>query len=312
MRPQLKRSVVAIGTTVAVVTLLWGATATRSVSGQIPGAGFPAYASPRTAAGHPDLSGFWQAITKANWNIEDHAPEAAPYEDLVGAYLAQPPGFGVVVDGPLPYTPKGLARRNEHREKRLKPDISPDNVFPYDAADPEAKCWAGGVPRATYMPFPFQIIQARNKLFVAYGFSGSGSASRVIHLDETFDDLLEVYDYPGQSVGRWDGETLVVDVRWFNTNVWLDRAGNFYGENAQVTERYTPISPYHMMYEATITDPEVFTRPWKMSMPLYRIVEPAERLQILEFQCVPLVDEFMYGQYKKGVFKLPGLEGLER
>jgi hypothetical protein len=311
MRSQVKRSVIAASATLLVGTFVWSPIAPTSVSGQIPAAGLPAYTSARTAAGHPDLSGFWQAITGANWNIEDHAPEAAPFDNLVGAYLAQPPGLGIVVGGTIPYTPKGLARRNEHRENRLKPDPLPKNVFPYDAADPEAKCWAGGVPRATYMPFPFQIIQGRTKLFVAYGFSGSGSASRVIHLDKTFDDLLEVYDYPGQSVGRWDGESLVVDVRWFNTNVWLDRAGNYYGENAEVVERYTPMSPYHMMYEATITDPEVFTRPWTLRVPLYRIMEPADRLQMLEFQCGPLVDEFLYGRFKKGVYKLPGLEGVQ-
>ena len=304
MRPRLKRSIVAIGTAVVIATL-WSATGSVA-GGQIPATGLPAYTAPRNAYGEPDLNGFWAALNTANWNIEEHPAAAAPYEQLVAVYLAQPPGFGVVEGGPIPYRPDALERRNRNFESRLKPEPLPGNSDPYDDADPEAKCFTGGVPRATYMPFPFQIIHAKNRVLIAYTFGAS--STREIHLDKTFADLLEVYDYPGQSIGRWEGNTLVVDVRWFNTWVWLDRAGNYYSENAHVEERYTPISPYHLMYEVTIDDPTVFTRPWKMRMPLYRIVEPSTRLQILEFQCVPFADEFMYGKFKKGVFKLPDVD----
>ena len=305
LRSQFRRPVLRIGTSVAaaLLGLLWSAAITP-VSGQAPTGGFSSFNPPLTSTGQPNLSGFWQALNTANWNIETHTAAESPHSTLNGAYLVQPPGFGVVVDGPIPYNEKGLARRKEHFAKRLTPEpLAVENEFPYDAADPEAKCFVGGVPRATYMPYPFQIIHGRSNLAFVYGF-GSG-AKRLIHLNKTFDNLLEIYDYPGQSVGRWDGTTLVVDTRWFNTNVWLDRAGNYYGENALVVERYTLVSPYHMMYEATITDPEVFTRPWTMRMPLYRIVEPAERLQIMELDCVPFVEDFQYGIFKKGVFKPP-------
>ena len=296
MRPQLTRSLVAMGTAVVMATLWSGP---RPLVGQ----SLPAYKAARTADGQPDLNGFWQALNTANWDIEEHAAQTAPYENLLGAYLAQPPGFGVVEGGPIPYKPEGLAQRKQYVENRLKPEPLPDNVHPYDNSDPEAKCFHPGVPRGTYMPLPFQILQTKNKLFMAYTFGGD--STRVIHLDKTFVDLLETYVYPGQSIGRWEGETLVVETRWFNTSVWLDRAGNFYSENAHVVERYTPASPYHLLYEVTIEDPTVFTRPWKMSMPLYKRIEPTTQLQILEFQCVPFTDEFLYGKFKKGTFVLP-------
>jgi hypothetical protein len=275
----------------------------------------PAYNPPKTAGGQPDLNGFWQAITTANWDVEDHAPEAAPYEiELqVGAWLAKPPGFGIVEGGEIPYNAAGLAKKKLHAENRLKPDPLPSNVSPYDNSDPEAKCFHPGVPRGTYHPLPFQIVQSHNypKIFIAYTFGGG--SQRVINLDKTFapepgsldpKHLLEGYVYQGQSIGRWVGNTLEVETRYFNTAVWLDRTGNFYGENAVVTERYTPASPYHMMYEVTINDPEHFTRPWKMSLPLYKLVDAPQKLHILEFQCIPMQEEFAYGRYKKGVFTI--------
>jgi hypothetical protein len=100
----------------------------------------------------------------------------------------------------------------------------------------------------------------------------------------------------GHSVGRWDGDTLVVDVTSFNDQTWFDRAGNFHSEALHVVERYTPSSPYHLEYEATIEDPKVFTRPWTMRMPLYRRQDPA--MQLLEFRCVPFTEELLYGDLR--------------
>lgn len=311
MRSQLRGSIVALGAAVVIaMLLLWGGTA--SVGAQAPAG----YTPPRTAGGQPDLNGFWQAITTANWDVEEHGPEVAPHVTLVGAYLAKPPGLGIVEGGAIPYNAAGLKQRQIYLENRLKPDPLPPNDQPYDNSDPEAKCFQPGVPRGTYMELPFQIVQSHNypKIFMQYGFGGS--STRVIHFDKTFPtvpgstnpkELLENYHYPGQSIGRWVGNTLEVETRYFNTNVWLDRSGNFYSENAILTERYTPTSPYHMMYEVTIDDKTVFTRPWKMSFPLYKLVDPPNKLHILEFQCVDLTDEYNYGKFKKGVFKLPDL-----
>jgi hypothetical protein len=244
--------------------------------------------------GQPDLNGFWQALNTANWDIEEHGVLQAPYHNLVGAYLAQPAGFGVVEGGTIPYKPEALAKRKQHFENRLKTDPLLLSNTSEDLADPESKCFQAGVPRATYMPFPFQILQTRHRILMAYEYGGS---ARVIHLDKTKDDLLPVQGPMGQSVGRWEGDSLVVDVTLFSNMHWLDRAGNFMSEDAKVVERFTPISPHHLRYEATIEDPSVLTRPWKLSMPLYRRIEP--NMELLEFQCIPLVEEYMYGTLKK-------------
>jgi len=144
------------------------------------------------------------------------------------------------------------------------------------------------VPRANYMPYPFQIFQTPEKLLIIYTFR---KAVRSIFMTK---------DYPegpgqtwmGWSNGRWEGDTLVVDVTGFNEYTWFDRAGNFHSDELHVVERYTPVSPYHLMYEATIEDPKVFTRPWKMKFPLYRRVNA--NAQLMDFNCVPFAEEMLY------------------
>jgi hypothetical protein len=276
---------------IVVAVLLSGA----SVLGQRP----VAFKAARTSDGQPDLNGIWQALNTANWDIEEHGAEAAPYANLVGAYLAQPAGVSVVEGGTIPYKPEALAKRNTYRDERLHPDaLLLENGY-QDRADPEAKCFQGGVPRAAYMPYPFQILQAKNQVLIAYEYGGS--SQRMVHLGDdlvkTRAALINNDSWMGQSVGRFEGETLVVDVQWFSHEIWLDRAGNFYSEGAHVVERYTPISPFHLRYEATIDDPKVFTRPWKISMLLYKHVEPG--LQLLEFQCIPFAEDFLYGKFYK-------------
>jgi len=257
------------------------------------------YAPRRTPDGQPDLSGFWQVLNTANWDVQDHPAEPAPYATLVGVYLVQPAGLSVVEGGTIPYKAEALKKKDEYRQERLHPDpLLLDNGFE-DFSDPEAKCFEGGVPRATYMPYPFQIIQTKDTILIAYEYAGS---ARIVHLgndlEKTRSALINTDSWMGQSVGRFEGDTLVVDDRWFSNDIWLDRAGDFYGPNAVVTERYTPISPFHMKYEVTIDDPDNFTRPWKMSMILYKHVEP--NMQLLEFQCIPFADDFLYGKlYKK-------------
>jgi hypothetical protein len=257
------------------------------------------YKAKQNVYGQPDLSGIWQAMNTANWDIEEHGAQPAPYPKLVGVYLAQPAGLSVVEGGTIPYKPEALEKRNKYRAERLHPDpLLLDNGV-QDLADPEAKCFQGGVPRASYMPYPFQILQNKDAVLIAYEYAGS---ARVVRLGQDFEKtrakLIDTDSWMGQSVGRFEGDTLVVDDRWFSHEIWLDRSGNFYGENAHVTERYTLASPFHMRYEVTIDDPDNFTRPWKMSMILYKHVETD--MQLLEFQCIPFADEFRYGNlYKK-------------
>jgi hypothetical protein len=250
-----------------------------------------AYAAPQTADGRPDLNGIWQALNEANWDIEAHGTAPSPYPELLGALFAQPAGQGVVQDGPLPYRPEALARKQANFRNRLtRPTTLELNET---TGDPEAKCYMPGVPRATYMPFPFQIVQTPQLVLVAYQFA---NAVRQIHIDRQPEAPVE--SWMGWSIGRWEGDTLVVEVTDQVDKTWFDRAGNFHSSAMRVVERYTRTSPDHLMYEATIDDPEVFTRPWTMSMPLYRRIE--QNAQLIDFKCVEYAQDFMYGHLVSG------------
>jgi len=289
------RDVIVAGVTVAAVAGLWLTAA--SMSGQAPaaaGAQFAAgYKAPRTSDGHPDLNGIYQAFTTANWDIEAHAAGPAPHSDVMGAYAAQPGGQSIVEGGVLPYRPEALKKKQENFDKRLTPKITND-PHRFDQGDPEIMCFRPGVPRATYMPYPFQIFQTPEQILIVYEFKG---AVRTIYMNPHMDAPGE--SWMGWSNGRWEGDTLVVDVTDFNDHTWFDRAGNYHSDGLKVVERYTPVSPHHLRYEATIEDSKVFTRPWKMTFPLYRRME--QNVQLVEFNCVPFVEELLYtplGLYK--------------
>jgi hypothetical protein len=199
-----------------------------------------------------------------------------------------PAGLGVVEGGTIPYKPEALAKKKENSEKRL---LRPTTRELNDTTgDTEAKCFMPGVPRATYMGFPFQITQTANQILISYEFA---NAARIVHLNRRPESPN--VSWMGWSLGRWEGDTLVIEVTDQYDRTWFDRAGNYHSEAMKVTERYTPISPYHVQYEATIEDPNVFTRPWKISMPLYRRIEP--NAQLLEFKCIEFAEEFMYGHF---------------
>ncbi len=154
------------------------------------------------------------------------------------------------------------------------------------------KCYLPGVPRATYMPFPFQIVQTPKFILISYEYA---NAARTIYMDDP--GPAPVDSWMGQSVGHWEGDTLVVDVTGFNDQSWFDRAGDYHTDALHVVERYTLHGPDTLMYEATIEDKNVFTKPWKISMPVYRRLE--KNVQLMEFKCVEFVEELMYGQYRK-------------
>lgn len=249
------------------------------------------YRAPRIA-GHPDLNGIWQVLNEANYDIEGHdarpamATRPGPYGQVpasavlaLGAVGAVPPGLGVVEGGPLPYKPEALAKRNENSQNWL-------------TSDPEIKCYLPGVPRATYMPYPFQIVQSAGAITIVYEYAG---AVRNIFLKDPGPPPVD--SWMGQSVGHWDGDTLVIDVTGMTDSTWFDRAGNYHSDALHVVERYTRTSPDVISYEAAIEDPNVFTRPWKMSMPLYRRLE--KNAQLLDFKCVEFVEELLYGPLRK-------------
>jgi len=241
---------------------------------------------PRTANGRPDLSGVWQAVNTAHWNLEPHVADYPVLLEL-GAQLAVPPGQGVVEGGKLPYRPEALAERDRRHANRL-------------TEDPEGNCYLGGVPRSTYMPYPLQIFQNQRDVVIAYQFA---TGLRRIFVDGQDEAPLD--SWMGWSNGRWEGDSFVVDVTGLNGLTWLDRAGNYTSANAHIVERYTPMGPNHLEYQATIDDPTVFSRAWTIRMPLYRIVD--ENYRMLEFKCEPFAEERIYGHLRK-----PGTQAPQR
>ena len=268
------------------------------IAGQAPS---PAGISPssegvaRTADGNPNLNGIWQSFNTANWNILAHEAEAGPRPATMGAWGAQPGGIGIVEGNELPYRPEALEIKKQKLANRMVVKVANDPSR-HDSGDPELQCYRPGVPRANYMPFPFQIFQNRDQIMIVYEYKWS---VRWIYMNVNTEAPVD--SWMGWSNGRWEGDTLVVDVKGFNGYTWFDRAANFHSDALHVIERWTPSGPNHLLYEATIEDPQVFSRPWKMSFPIYRRLEP--NLQLIEFNCVPFVEEMMYdplGLYRPG------------
>jgi len=236
------------------------------------------YRAPRTPDGKPNLSGIWQAINDADYDIQAHDARPGPLV-VLGAWGGIPPSLGVVEGGPLPYKPEALAKKKENEINAL-------------ALDPVVKCFLPGVPRATYMGFPFQITQSAKFVAFTYGYD---FASRVANIG--LKSEAPVDSWMGWSKGSWDGDTLVVDVTGQVEDTWFDRAGDYHSDALHVVERYTPTGPNSLLYEVTITDPKVYTRPWKMSMPLYRRLE--KNIQLLDYNCVAFSEELMCGHLRK-------------
>ncbi len=264
---------------------------------QVPANGqFPPYRPPRMADGHPDLNGLWQAFVTANVDLQDHEAQPGPHPEIMGAYGGEPAGQSIVEGGEIPYRPEALAKKRQNFENRAKVDVSSDKTW-HNLGDPEFKCYMPGVPRATYMPFPFRIVQGSGPfILMAYEFT---TATRTIRMN--FKAEYPTPAWMGWNRGRWEGDTLVVDVTGQREESWLDRAGDYHGDEFHVVERYTLVSPYHMMYEATIDDPKVYTRPWKISFPLYRRME--KNVQLLEFKCVPFTEQLLFGNYERKASK---------
>ncbi len=237
----------------------------------------------RTPTGKPDLNGIWQTMGSAHWNLEPHNAEPSPVVAM-GALGAITGGLGVVEGGRIPYKPEALKKRDENKANWLE-------------LDPVVKCKLPGVPRATYLPHPFQIVQEPNTMLITYEFAG---ADRIVYFNKPNTEY-QVESWMGYNLARWDGDTLVIDVTGQMEDSWFDSAGNFHGPNLKVQERYTPKGANVVMYEATMTDPDTFTKPWKISMPLYRRLD--KDMQLLDFKCVEFVEELLYGKYRKGVMK---------
>lgn len=216
------------------------------------------YTAPRTRDGQPDLQGIWEARNTAAVSLEDH-----------GAAGGMRAGRTVIVDpadGKLPYKPEALAKRDENFKNRA-------------AADPLNKCYLPGVPRVMYLPYPFQIFQTPKYVAIASEFAHT---TRTIYMNGK-GHYADAEFWMGDSRGRWEGDSLVVDVGDHNAETWFDMSGNFHSEALRVIERLTRTAPDTLEYQAEITDPKVFTRPWTMRMPLYLDREP--NAQLFEYEC---------------------------
>jgi len=235
---------------------------------------------PRTPGGKPDFSGIWQAITSAHWDIEPHIGAYGAIPDQLGALSAIPPGLGIVDGSEIPYTDTARQIRDENRASAIE-------------RDPLAKCYMPGVPRANYLPFPFQIVQSQEVILIAYEFAES---NRILYVDQP-EIESQVDAWMGHSNAHWEGDTLVVRVSGQMPDTWFDRTGNHHSWEMVVEERWTYAGPNHINYQATITDPQTFTEPWSISLPLYRRIEP--NVQLLEFKCAEFAEEYLYGQYRR-------------
>ena len=217
------------------------------------------YTAPRTPDGQPDLQGIWKAPNRAGYSLVTRS-----------ASHGLPASPGYVEGGVIPYQPSALARLRENFEKRAE-------------LDPLNKCFRPGVPRMTYVDFPFQIFQTAQYVVILYEWT---QIFRIIPLDGS-KHWEDIDFWNGDSRGRFEGNTLVVEVLNHNDQTWLDASGNFHSDELRVVERYTRTGPDTIEYEATIEDPKVFTRPWKIGMPLTRQAIP----RMLEYQCQAEAEE---------------------
>jgi hypothetical protein len=302
----MKKIVSAIALAAALGACQATGTETASNTSGSTGAAAP-YKAPRGPDGvHPDLNGVWQVLNTANYNIEAHPAQAAmqlrpgPYVPVpaaevvaLGAIGAVPAGIGIVQgDGKIPYTADALKLRDENRAKAIE-------------NDPEVKCYLPGIPRANYMDKPFQIFHSDKAVFFAYEYAG---AVRNVFLEDPGEAPVD--SWMGQSYGKWEGDTFVVEVTGLLPDTWLDRSGNLHGSTTKVVERWTPTSDYTMRYEATITDEETYTKPWTIAFNLYKRV--GEDAQLQQFKCVEFVEELMYGHLRKNPLPGPAAERAKR
>lgn len=214
---------------------------------------------PRTAAGQPDFSGIWQTLSAADSGLEAHSVRRDA-----------PPAPGVVEGGSIPYQAWALEQRARNFAERA-------------ARDPARHCFSLGTPRGVYYPEPFQILQRERDLTLLFQ---RGFRTRTIHTNDSLHPEGPIGFWFGDSRARWEGDTLVVDVVDFNGETWLDSSGNFHGENLHITERWQLLDANTLQYHATLEDPEVYTRPWSISLQLHRIREPG--FQLIENTCYTL------------------------
>jgi hypothetical protein len=242
---------------------LFAVAACGALRAQESGTAAKSYSPPRLADGTPDFRGIWRARTTAYMNIEGHTSE----KEIAAAksIIVDPP------EGKIPYLPDALTQRGKNQENPT-------------SADPASNCFQAGVPRATYLPTPFQIVQSVGNLAIVY--TDNHAYRIVLPSAIPHDDGIDFF--MGDSRGHWEGNTLVVDVTDLGDQTWLDAAGNYHSDQLHVVERYTLLGPDTMKYEATMEDPMVYAKPWSIRLLLHRDKEPGAR--ITEDECLEGAD----------------------
>jgi hypothetical protein len=208
------------------------------------------YTAPKAAwEGHADLSGIWQAKANAGDDVEKLVVDPSNKK--------------------IPYLPDAVKQKAANAKNKAQ-------------GDDTQKCYMPGVPRLMYMNYPFQIFQTPKYIMIVSEYA---HVYRQIFMDGSAHlDGLQFWD--GDSRGHWDGDSLVVDVTGFNDQTWFDKAGNYHSDELHVVERFTRTGPDTLTYEATVTDPKTFSKPWKISVPLSLDKKPNARL--MEYECQEL------------------------
>ena len=209
------------------------------------------YTAPRAAgdSSHPDISGIWQAKAAVGDDIEKS--------------IVDPP------NKKIPYLPAAAAKAKQNAANKAK-------------LDPIGKCYNPGLPRMIYMNYPIQIFQTPKYIPIVSEYSHTYG---IIYMDGS-PHVDYIPFWLGDSRGHWDGDTLVVDALSFNDQTWLDKAGNFHSDQLHLVERFTRTAADTLTFEATISDPKVFSKDWKISVPLTLDKKPNARL--MEYECQEL------------------------
>lgn len=224
------------------------------------------YEPARNRFGQPDFEGIWQVLDPAaHYDLEPHAARYGVPAST--GFITDPP------DGRIPYNARGRAQREANRAD--------------PAQDPIARCYKPGVPHMMYLPFPLQIVQSEHVLTIMSEYVHNTRFVFLNRSDHFGEDELDLWN--GDSVGRFEGNTLVTDVFNFHPDSWLDRSGNHAGGwTLRVNERFTLVDADTIRYEATLSDPEDFTQPWTLQVYLHRHKDP--RKQLLEYECHAYAD----------------------
>lgn len=226
------------------------------------------FSAPRTPFGHPDLRGYY-THGRQNYDLEDH-PETYDMRAETTA-IVDPP------NGRIPYQPWAEAKRSDIRRHLYDPPS-------LEYLNPASRCYLRSAVPQIYPPFPLQIVQTPTHVVI---LQEQNHAYQIVPVDGRPRLGPDIRLWMGDSRGRWDGNTLVIESTNFSARLanrtWLDQSGNFYTDKAHTTQRFIPVDADTLIYEATIHDPTVFTQPWTLAMPLRRQQDPG--FELLEFAC---------------------------